>query len=91
MLKCIYIKMFIYFILQYNGVSWTAITQTWLQQCFLNIINWKQLIRLFACCILYPADFLAYYCMIIFKQMSDSIKKHAARKDLWHMIKVWQL
>ncbi|CAH0395640.1 unnamed protein product [Bemisia tabaci] len=63
----------IYFLFQTKGVSWWLVYQSWMRQCFLNQLQWNEILQWILLIVLYPVDYQIYYSISVLKCSQESL------------------
>lgn len=70
------------------GISSSNLVQFWINQCFLNYLNFEEIINLLIFSLLHPPECLLYYMVAIFKHLEDKITTVTYSSSLDHVFDV---
>lgn len=65
--------------LQNIGLSWWQLCQTWMSQCWWNVLDWPQICHWFTLCILHQSDHLVYFCVALLQANQEKILRSSQR------------
>ncbi|XP_070165433.1 protein broad-minded isoform X2 [Polyergus mexicanus] len=65
------------------GVNWWMISNRMILQCFWGILPWSEIVHFFAICILYPPDYMVYYCMSLLQYCRDILLEDFTSRKMW--------
>jgi len=59
------------------------ISNRMISQCFWGILPWSEIVHFFAICILYPPDYMVYYCISLLQYCQDTLLEDFTNKKMW--------
>ncbi|XP_072745888.1 protein broad-minded [Anoplolepis gracilipes] len=65
------------------GVNWWMISNRMISQCFWGILPWSEIVHFFAICILYPPDYMVYYCVSLLQYCQDTLLEDFTSRKMW--------
>ncbi|KAL6441303.1 hypothetical protein ACFW04_003514 [Cataglyphis niger] len=65
------------------GVNWWMISNRMISQCFWGILPWSEIVHFFAICILYPPDYMVYYCISLLQYCRDNLLEDFTNRKMW--------
>ncbi len=68
------------------GCSPSQVMQRWVDQCFLNYLDWHDILHYISLCTLLGEDFQLYVCVAIFNHMEEMIRLHSKQQDLYSFL-----
>lgn len=73
-----------------SGLAPSQICLHWLKQCFLNYLDWPNIIAFVAICLVCGIDYQTYFCVAVLKHLNtnQSIVQHHTNKDLQFYLRV---
>ena len=66
-------------VIKINGLSLNAILSTWISQCFLNFLEWTDILQYIYVSLFLRMDYQVYFLVILFENLSQPIKEYAWR------------
>lgn len=72
------------------GVKWWMIFNRMILQCFWGILPWSEIVHFVAICILYPPDYMVYYCVSLLQSCQEVLLKDITSGKIWPENMVWR-
>ncbi|XP_058789417.1 protein broad-minded-like [Phymastichus coffea] len=65
------------------GLDWWMICGRLLNQSFLGILPWSEIMHFFAMCILHTPDYIVYYCVSLLNHCEGELMKNIVKGKMW--------
>ncbi|XP_032690009.1 protein broad-minded-like isoform X2 [Odontomachus brunneus] len=65
------------------GINWWMIFNRMILQCFWGILPWSEIVHFFAICILYPPDYMVYYCVSLLQSCQEVLLEDITSGKIW--------